>query len=86
MQIMSRYFFHTAGAEAYHDDDGQELATLEEAKTAAASSIAELLRDGADVFWGTEPWLMRVTDREGRTLFCMEMHGYLAPAAEPYER
>lgn len=83
---MSRCYFHTDCSQPYTDQDGQELDTLEAAKTAAAASIATLLRDGSSVFWGTEPWVMRVTDADGIALFCIEVHGYLAPAAKPYDR
>ncbi|MDO9338491.1 MAG: hypothetical protein Q7T61_19020 [Caulobacter sp.] len=83
---MARYHFHIDSDRDHTDRDGHEVASLEDAKTLAAASIADLLRDGPSVFWGTEPWVMRVTDAEGTSMFCIEVHGYLAPAAKPYDR
>ena len=83
---MPRYYFHIDSDRDHPDHEGHEVASLEDAKTLAAATIADIMRDGSGVFWGTEPWTMRVTDAEGTALFCIDVHGYLAPAAKPYNR
>jgi hypothetical protein len=80
---MARYFFHTDSHIRCTDHDGEELPGLVEARSAAARSIAEMLRDSATIFWGTKPWAMTVTDADGLIFFSVEVHGTDTPACLP---
>ncbi len=77
---MPRYFFHTESHVRTSDDDGLELPDIHSARVAAARSVAELLRGHADLFWGSKPWSMTVTDDGGLILFSLEVHGHSSPA------
>jgi hypothetical protein len=78
---MAKYFFHTDSDLRHTDADGAELPNMEAAREEAARLIAGMLRDGAKVFWGTEPWTMTVTDDTGLIFFTISVHGQDAPAA-----
>lgn len=77
---MPRYFFHTESHVRTSDEDGLELPDIEAARVSAARSVAELLRGEADLFWGSRPWSMTVTDGRGLILFSLEVHGHSSPA------
>ena len=79
-----RFYFHTESDIRHSDTEGEELATVEAARVAAARIIAEMLKDGAGKFWGTKPWTLTVTDADGLIYFTVEVHGQNAPvASEP---
>ena len=74
-----RYFFHTDSDVRFSDTEGEELATVADARVSAAHAIAEMLKGKGQVFWGTRPWTLTVTDGEGLIYFTIELHGQNAP-------
>ena len=50
------------------------------ARGEAIRTAGELLRDGAETFWGTRPWTVTVTDQRGLILLEIELQGHAAPA------
>jgi hypothetical protein len=79
---MARYFFHTQTNIRFTDELGQEYPSASLARGEAIRAAGELMRDGADIFWGTRPWSITVTDAAGVVLYEIEMHGQqCGPAA-----
>ena len=76
-----RFFFHTDFDTRFRDADGEELPSIEDARTAGAEVVAEMLRDRARKFWGCRPWKLTVTDAGGGVFFTIEVHGQEAAAA-----
>ena len=78
---MSRYYFNLKDGRTSLDEEGVELATLQEARNMAIRNSGEVLRDGAgQSLWSGEPWSLWVTDAPnggGKTLFTLRF-----PASE----
>jgi hypothetical protein len=79
--LVARFYFHTESESRVTDDVGVDLPSVEHARVEAARATADLLKDGAAVFWGTRPWMMTVTDAKGLIFLTLEVHGIDAPAA-----
>ena len=73
---MTRYYFNVKDGQTLIDNEGDEFATLAEARNLAIEHSGEILKDGAsDTLWSGEPWRMWVTDApngRGKTLFTLE--------------
>jgi hypothetical protein len=73
---MPRFYFNVQDGHTSLDDEGQELASLAEARRLAIVHSGEILRDGgSDGLWTGEPWRMWVTDEPaggGKTLFTLK--------------
>jgi hypothetical protein len=65
---MKRYFLNFTNGAEYLDQEGTELASLDEARAQAAIFCAEALRDADRAFWSGEPWRVWVTDEHGATV------------------
>jgi hypothetical protein len=63
---MPRYFFHIIDGKEIIDDEGTELAGLDEARAEAIVVSGEMLRDSGGKFWNNGIWQLRVTDDAGR--------------------
>jgi hypothetical protein len=72
---MSRYYFNLKDGRTSLDDEGVELASLDEARKMAIHHSGEVLRDGAaESLWMGQPWSLWVTDAPnggGKTLFTL---------------
>ena len=62
---MPCYFFHVIDGEDFLDEEGTELAGLDEARAEAIVVSGEMLRDIGGKFWGNGQWQIRVTDEAG---------------------
>jgi hypothetical protein len=62
---MPRYFFHIIDGDEIIDDEGTELAGLDEARAEAIVVSGEMLRDLGGKFWGNGQWQVRVMDEAG---------------------
>ena len=62
---MARYLFHIFDGEEIIDDEGTELAGLDEARAEAIVLSGEMLRDSGGKFWNNGVWQLRVTDEAG---------------------
>jgi hypothetical protein len=65
---MPRYFFNFKDGSTFLDEDGIELAGLQEARAQAVVASGEMIRDYAHNFWTGEEWRMWVTDEAGATV------------------
>ena len=73
---MPRYFFNVYDGVAILDDEGSELAGLQEAKREAVTITGQLLHGSlkADI-WSGDEWKLVVADDRGRTLFTVRISG-----------
>ena len=74
-----RYFFNLAGSIYDPDNEGVELATLSDARIAAARFAGEYLRDRPEVVWAGEEFRIEVTDSKRLLLFTFIAVGVDAP-------
>ena len=74
------YFFNIAGAIYDPDVEGVELATMSDARVAAARHAGELLRDRPGVIWEGEELRIEVTDARQLVLFTLIVMGVDSPA------
>lgn len=81
---MGRFYFHIESL-GHRDHDGLELPTLVDAQHEALKTMAEMVGDMAEAFWGDPSWRLVVTDQTGLALLSLEVVGMLAPAASPQQ-
>jgi hypothetical protein len=62
---MPRYFFHIIDGQEIIDEEGTELAGVNEARAEAIVLSGEMLRDSGGKFWNNGVWQLRVTDEAG---------------------
>jgi hypothetical protein len=76
---MPRYFFHVMDGRAYVDNEGTELAGLDEVRSEAIRAAGEILADQGRAFWKGTKWQMTVADAAGDTVltlrFSADDHG-----------
>jgi hypothetical protein len=66
---MPIYYFHVrSGSELMRDPEGQEFASLEEARAEALGSARDLLAEGAGTGVDRSAWAVLVADEAGTTL------------------
>jgi hypothetical protein len=63
---MTRYYFHAADGSAFRDADGEELPSLEAAKTIALEVLTEVLPLKSAEFWDAKKFSVAVKDDAGR--------------------
>ena len=63
------FYFHTETDVRTTDTDGQEFATYGEARVEAIRTCGQLMKDAPEVFWGSRPWSVTVTDKSGFILW-----------------
>ena len=79
---MDRYFFHTQTDTRYTDDEGVELAGPIEARRQAIQTCGQMMQDCPEIFWGSRPWSVTVTNSAGLVLWEIFMDGITSPASE----
>ena len=62
---MPRYFFHVIDGKEIIDNEGTELADLDEARAEAIVLSGEMLNDLGGKFWNNGQWQVRVEDESG---------------------
>ena len=65
---MPRYFFHTENGDRIRDDQGEERADADTARTEAVTILGEILRYRGASFWTTGAFSVVVTDADGCTV------------------
>ena len=66
---MPRYYFHFFDGQAFLDEEGSELATLSDMKTAAIETLSDLIRDRQEALKSCKEWRLQVKDEAGREVF-----------------
>jgi hypothetical protein len=67
-RAMPRYFFHVIDGREIIDDEGTELAGVEEACAEAVVLSGSMLKDAGRKFWNDGEWRLQVTDEAGATV------------------
>ena len=68
---MPRYFFHVFdGHELDLDEEGTDLADLEEARRLSLIAAGDMLQDAVRQLGVGDQWTMRVIDETGRPVCC----------------
>jgi hypothetical protein len=79
---MQRYFFHTQTDTRFNDVEGIEIGTPQEARRQAIATCGEMMRGCSEIFWGSRPWGVTVTDAKGLILWEIFMDGVSSATAE----
>lgn len=76
-----RYYFNSIDGNAYRDEDGVELANLDEARLEALKLIADLAGDSPMEVWRDGQLRVEVTDRHGLIHLQLALVAITAPVA-----
>jgi hypothetical protein len=77
-----RCYFHLAnGHDELLDETGANVATLEEARTAALKAIDELRREDPSLQRDWNGWELRIVDEAGRVLSVMRVNTIVYPVS-----
>lgn len=66
---MPRYHFNTANGHCFHDNDGCEFDSLEQARIEAVRLAGALLGETPDMLWKSGNFRVEVADDDGTVLF-----------------
>lgn len=83
---MPRFFFHTQDGHVERDDEGTELASIEEARREAARLMGEMLRASPGVFWDDTQLQVNVEDESGLLLFSVTTYATESAATQTLRR
>lgn len=76
-----RYFFNSIDGSSYRDDEGVELASLDEARLQALKLIADLAGDHPMDVWRDGQLRVEVTGQDGLVYLQLALVAITAPAA-----
>ena len=68
-----KFYFETHDGVAYPDDEGTELASLEQARVEAVKVLADFLSERPEEFWRTDELALTVQDNRRATLFTLRL-------------
>jgi hypothetical protein len=75
---MPRYFFNMSGGPYPEPDEGIDLTGPDQARSAAVTFAAEMLKEIDGRFWDASEWRLHVTDEQGGTVCRPSLKGTLA--------
>lgn len=79
---MPRFYFHTEDGEPQPDREGLELPDISSARHEATLAVGDLVRERADELWRDGLLRLSVTDRDGLTLFVIDVSATASPAVD----
>jgi hypothetical protein len=82
---MPRFYFHTETDVRMTDHEGMELEGFVDARKEAIRTCGQMMRDAPEVFWGSRPWNVSVTDAGGLILWVIYVDGVTSAAAQSFE-
>ncbi|MBJ6120848.1 DUF6894 family protein [Sphingomonas mollis] len=82
---MPRFFFHTQTEVCHTDVEGVEYAGYVEARQAAIRTCGQMMKDAPEIFWGSRPWTVTVTDETGLILWDIYLDGQSSAAGRSLE-
>jgi hypothetical protein len=77
---VARYYFHMQTDTRGTDTDGIEFANKLDARKQAIVTCGQMMQDDPDIFWGSRPWSVTVTDNAGLIIWEISMDGVSSPA------
>jgi hypothetical protein len=75
-----RYYFHTEDGRLTPDRMGVELPDIDAARREAVQALGEILKERAEAFWSERALRICVADKDGLTLFLIDVTAVDAPA------
>lgn len=78
---MARYHFTLSDGEVVVDPDGEELPSLNAARTTAVNYLGDMLRGRGDAVWADGSMMVMVTDEAGLELLMATVVFTNSPAA-----
>jgi hypothetical protein len=79
---MMRFFFHTQTDVRTTDTEGMEYPSYLEARKDAIRTCGQMMEDAPEIFWGSRPWSVTVTDEKGMILWEINLDGQASPAGQ----
>ncbi|MBU1378828.1 MAG: hypothetical protein KKE02_20695 [Alphaproteobacteria bacterium] len=74
-----RYFFHAEDGRSFHDTEGTELDSEDDARFEAARVLGQLINEDPRIVWHEAALRLTVTDRDARPLFTLDVVKTVAP-------
>jgi hypothetical protein len=82
---MALFFFHTQTDIRVTDTEGTEFAGYIEARREAIRTCGQMMQDAPEIFWGSRPWSVSVTDATGLILWEIHLDGQASAASMALE-
>ena len=82
---MPRFYFHTETDVRTTDDEGMEFPGFMEARREAIRTCGQMMQDAPEVFWGSRPWNVSVTDENGLIMWEIYVDGQTSAAGRSLE-
>jgi hypothetical protein len=82
---MALFFFHTQTDIRVTDTEGMEFPGYIEARREAIRTCGQMLQDAPEIFWGSRPWSVSVTDATGLILWEIHLDGQASAASMTLE-
>jgi hypothetical protein len=79
---MAHFFFHTEDGRAIADDEGLDLATLDDARIEAVRVLGDILRENPQELLSTGALRLTVTDGSGLVYFALDLSATDAAAGQ----
>lgn len=82
---MTLFFFHTQTDIRGTDTEGTEFPGYIEARREAIRTCGQMMQDAPEIFWGSRPWSVSVTDATGLILWEIHLDGQASAASMALE-
>ena len=82
---MPHFYFHTETDVRTTDTEGMEFPSYEAAKHEAIRTAGQMMQDTPNVFWGSRPWNVSVTDADGLIMWEIYLDGQTSAAGRALE-
>jgi hypothetical protein len=82
---MPLFYFHTETDVRTTDSDGADFPGYVEARREAIRTCGQMMQDAPEVFWGSRPWSVSVTDATGLILWEIHLDGQASAAGKLLE-
>lgn len=82
---MALFFFHTETDRRVTDTEGLEFPSYIEARREGIRTAGQMMQDVPEIFWGSRPWSVSVTDADGLILWEIQLDGQTSPAGRSLE-
>lgn len=83
---MARFYFHTETDVRTTDTEGHECASYSDARREAIKTCGQMMQDAPEVFWGSRPWSVSVTDSTGLILWEIYLDGQTSAAGRTLDQ
>jgi hypothetical protein len=82
---MALFFFHTETDHRVTDTEGIEFPSYIEARREGIRTAGQMMQDVPEIFWGSRPWSVSITDADGLIMWEIHLDGQTSPAGRSLE-